>query len=413
MKFSINIKRLFVFLYVLVVTALLVLPSVKYSFTYVQTTIISIPMFAYVILTTRSKSILKNYIQIITCFSLMALFHFVFNSRGNTSSLLNLMVTFYLCLVPFFMCRMLLDTKDYQLIKWVTIIASAMLALIMFNTFREFADNPTVARLLASGNVGGDEEYAQYLHNSNIGGYGFSYCIGAFIPFITSLIDRVGPKKKLIVILVLVVTFVFCVYTQYTTLIILSVCSLFYVLISQGKLTVKKVLFIFLLFFVIIFIKDIVLFFATNTSLKTVSVRLYDIYNILSGGEAANSRGDLILSAFRLFMDNPIFGVDMNDAIAATVVNSSHSTFFGMLAQGGLIGLFLYYGILSISTRVIKEAVYIKYITPVYVFIFVLSILNPISHPEIFVSSFMVIPLMEFLFTHKETEYGIKKRMVG
>lgn len=399
------IRRVFIFLYTIALVAMLVLPSIKYRVGFMEITVFSLPLI--VIIAISSSRYRKSILQIFLCFISMALLNFVFNSRGNVSSLLNLIITLYLCILPYFICRFIIDTKDYTLMRWVTVAICAMLVFIMLRTFNEFSVDPTIARKLAYGD--NKDEYLYLQRMRNIGGIGFSYCMGLFVPYMTSLVDRVNIKKKFLVICCLIILMIFLIYTQYTTLLILSVAAIFYVLITQGKLSLKKITAIAVLFVFVFFIKRILWFLASNLSLGALSSHFYDIYYMLSG-EGDLNRGGMYLSAFKLFLQNPIFGADLTILDNEYIVSHSHSTFFDRLAGGGLVGVALYYGIFSIIYKSLSKSIDTKYLTSSFIYFIALSFVNPITLPELTVVLFMVLPLIEMLFI-KEKEYGIEKRL--
>ena len=400
------IYKLFVFVYVFALITILVLPSVKYRFSNVEITAISLPLMAIIVMS--GKRYRLTLIQIAVCFFSMGFLHFIFNARGNTSSLMNLMITFYLCILPFFIGRFLLDMGDYKVIKWVTVATSIMLIFVMFKTFSAMSVDPTIARQLAYGDI--SDNYINAFRMDNVGGFGFSYCMGFMAPYITTYIDRTDWKGKYVVITCVVILFIFGIYTQYTTLLLLSIIFIYYVLIVLGKPSLKKIIVLVTLLALIIFFRPIVLFIASKIPFTALSSHFYDIYYML-GAEGDTGRTMMYESTLRVFMQNPIFGADLTNSSNLYIVNHSHSTFFGRLAEGGLLGVILNYGMLYMMFKSYIQVIDNKYIKPTFIFLLVLSILNPITSPEIFISSFMLIPMMEYLFVNKEENYGIKERL--
>lgn len=396
------VYKLFIFVYVVALMALLVLPSLKYSVTYMEITILSLPFLALILIT--GVNYRKSFLQIILMLVAMAFLHYVLNSKGNISSVLNLVVTLYLCILSYFICRFLLDLGDEKLIKWVVIAVCLIFAFVFMKTLFALFENPTVVRNLATGDI--TDKYIMYQRMQNVGGFGFAYAIGLFIPYLTTIVIRATGRKKIIATILLVVLFVFAFLTQYTTLLILTTAFILYVLIKHGKTPARKIIAIAIMFIVILSFKNIVLFIAENTKLETLSWHFYDIYYSLGGGELESSRDEIYIKALSLFLENPIFGADLTNTYNATFANSSHSTFFARLVEGGIVGVALTYGAIGVCIKSIKSEIKSSYMAPAFFYLIVLSILNPITMMEIFVSAMLLIPLIEYLIVKTENEYA-------
>lgn len=392
------IYKLFVFIYVIALTALLVLPSLKYSVTYMEITILSLPFLVLILLT--GVNYRKSFFQVLAILAVMAFLHYTINSKGNISSVLNLVITLYLCVLPYFICRFLLDLGDERLIKYVLIAVSLIFAFVFMRTLVALFENPTIVRNLATGDV--TDEYVMYMRMRNVGGYGFCYAMGILIPYLTSITCRTTGKQYFVSTALLVVIFVFAFLTQYTTLLLLSTVFILYVLIKHGKTSARKIIAIAIAFIIMLSFRSIVLYIAENTKLETLSWHFYDIYYSLSGGELESSRDDVYLEAIKLFLRNPIFGADLTSNYNAVVVGGAHSTFFGRLAEGGFVGFLLTYSVIGTCIKSVKNEIKSVYIAPSFLYLMVLSIFNPITMMEIFVSAMLIVPLIEYLLINKE-----------
>lgn len=392
------IKRLFTFLYVMAITALLVLPRLKYSFTYVQVVLISLPLIVLAFIEGKKyRSLLA--INVISL-AIMFLFTFVFNFGGSVGNTVSAVISMYLYTLPLLICQYLLDTGDKQLMKWISVATCAMLVYIMLVTFKEFSVDPTIARKLAYGTY--DDAYITYQRMKNVGGFGFCYCLGMFAPYLTSVIERTKGKAKAFSLACLFILLVFSVYSQYTTLVLLAVASIFYVVLTQGKMSVKKIIILVIMVVMIVSIRSIFWFLANNLSLSTLSSHFYDLYYILEGEEDLD-RWNMYKLNLRVFWHNPIVGADLTQSYNEWVTTHAHSTIFSKLSSGGLVGIGTFAGFFGSAWYYLTKKNELRRLIPVFLAYIILAVLNPVA-PEISVTAFMIIPIIEYQFVNKEEQ---------
>ncbi|MCH5191178.1 MAG: hypothetical protein J1F23_03345 [Oscillospiraceae bacterium] len=391
----ISVKSVLLIVYSTILLALLILPHYKYSVTYMVIILASAPfVFAYAIC---DLHILRKIGFIFVWLAIIALLRFMWNTPFYISGAVNTSIILYLCILAYFIFEILMMRDNRREIFWVIVITCFMLALIGFNTFREFASNPTVARLLANGTT--EDEYINLLRSKNVGGFGFSYCIGMLTPYIAMRVARAKWKNKIPGILLLGLLLVFIFYTQYTTLLLLSVFFTACAFVTKSNNMIFKITFLIIFAIVLLELKDIFLYLTIHVKLENLASHFNDLYIMMTSGKSSSSRTELYGNAFALFLKNPILGADLTDASNAYIVNHAHSTFFGMLAGGGIVGTGIYYGIFFKVIKNIKSALGdIKDIFPVFIMFFVLSFLNPVSHFEINIVVFMLIPLFEYKY---------------
>ncbi len=397
MRAFINIKRIFVFLYVMVIIALLLVPSLKFSVEYSIIVAISVPFLAFAFIEGKTfrKVFLINVILVVITF----MCSYVINFRGSLSHATGIAVPFYLWILPYLICQYLIDIKDTVLMKWICIATCAILAYIMIVTFREYAYDPTISRKLASSVI---DPYIISQIKKNIGGFGFCYCLGMFAPYLTSVIGRAKGKQKFIAMSSLVFILIFSVFSQYTTLILLSVISIFYVILTQGKMSAKKVITLVLFITLAVSFRSIVWFLANNVSLSALSHHFYSLYYIL-GGEEDFGRWSLYKANLMLFLRSPLFGANLTIHYNEWLVDHSHSTFFGKLSGGGIIGFGGFVGFIASVWHYLCNRSGMRHLIPVFIVYILLSILNPVT-PEISITAFLIIPLIEYQFINKEEQ---------
>ena len=401
MRAFINIRRIFVFLYVMALVALMVIPSIKYSFTFMQILIFSLPlvMFALVEGKTYRKVFAINIILLCITF----LCTFVFNFRGNISNVLNIVVPMYLYILPLLICRYLIDINDKVLMKWISISIGVILTYLLVVTFSALSEDPKIARMLAYGTV--DDPYINYYRMRNVGGFGFCYCLCMLPPYLTGIINKVKRKQKILVLIALLILLVFSVYSQYTTFIFLSVGAIFFVILTQGKWSYKKAFVLAILIVIVISFKQLIWFLAHNISLSTLAAHFYDLYFVLEGEEGIG-RWDTYEANIVLFLKHPIFGADLTDTYNNYLYTSAHSLLFGRLSGGGIVGFGCYIGFIATAWYYLVKLKKMRRLTPVFFVYILLAFLNPVQ-PEISVTAFLFIPLIEYQFITKEEQYYV------
>lgn len=390
----VSAKGLLISVYAIILLMFLVLPQFKYSITYVRIIFASIPFF--VIFFFENNYLRQRSAVILLCFLGITFFRFIFNTPFEINASMNTSIILYLCILPFFIFEVVQCSNDVKNAKIVAIGIIVMLFLIGFKTFSEFATNPTVARLLAHGTT--DDEYINLLRSKNIGGFGFSYSIGMLVPYLMQKIVQSNGMKKIGLSIILAIAFSYIILSQYTTLLLLSIFFVIFVLLTRNDNILLKIVVLILTAALLLNLEGIFTYLSTHISLESLSSHFADIAMSLSGGESSSSRSQLYTNAIELFLQNPIFGVDITNEPNAYIINHSHSTFFGTLASGGIVGTALYYYCYFKIIQLIKDVLGdIEIIKPVFYMFIVLSVLNPISHFEICTVVFLLIPLLEYI----------------
>ena len=396
MKAFITIKRIFIFLYVIAIVALMVIPRLKYTFSYVHILAFSLPLIMIALL--EGKTYRKVFAINIILLGITFMCAYVFNYRGNISGVFNIVVSTYLYVLPLLICQYLIDINDKKLMKWISIAIGAMLCYMLVVTFGALAEEPKIARMLAYGTD--NDPYINYYRMRNVGGFGFCYALCMLSPYLTSMVDKVKKKQRTIVLIALLILLVFSVYSQYTTFVILSLGSIFYVVLTQGRWSIKKVVALTMLIVTVVSFRQLIWFFANNLSLTTLSSHFYDLYYILEG-ESDLSRWNMYKANLVLFLQNPIFGADLTINYNKYLYTSAHSLLFSRLSGGGIIGFGCYAGFIASAWYYLAKLKKMKRLIPVFVVYTILAFLNPVS-PEISVTAFLFIPLIEYQFINKE-----------
>lgn len=76
------------------------------------------------------------------------------------------------------------------------------------------------------------------------------------------------------------------------------------------------------------------------------------------------------------------------------------------MVEGGIVGVALTYGAIGVCIKSIKSEIKSSYVASTFFYLIILSILNPITMMEIFVSAILLIPLIEYIIVKTENEYA-------
>ena len=397
-------NNIVVALYFMLIISMLVLPIVKYSVKYLYIIAASLPlMLLYA--TQRRKNLSVLYLTL-GALGLFFIFSFLMNTPLSVSESINFSLITYICFLPYFMFEYETSKNSQFEMKLILALAFLMFMFIMVRTFLEFSVDPIIARRMAMGT--NDNEYVNELRSKNLGGFGFSYAVGMIIPYFADKIMNTKGKKRAIFIVLFVSTLVYSIFTQYTTLLILSIIFSIIVFIIDSKGTVTKVLLGTFALLLLFFLTKIIGFLANHIPLQELAYHFKLLYVSLTTGEQTTSRLLYMRRCFGLFRSHPFFGIDMLDSYHAYVVNHGHSTYIPMLASHGLIGTSLYIGLtILIMKGILAKFQERKALIIVFALYFVLGIVNPNNVFEISVMTFFIIPLLEYYSqkTREEEEY--------
>ena len=404
---KLRFRNIFMSVYILAIIALLVLPMLKYSVNYVPIILFTLP-FVFVYLMQKNKSTI-TFLCLVIMLALLFVFSFLINAPLNINAAMNMSIILYLCFVPFLLFDYLSNTKSKWEVQLVLIGIICIYAFIIIMTSRAFIDDPVIARRLAIGSA--DDEYINDMRMKNIGGFGFSYAVGMFIPYIAIRIVRSSGKTKALFIALFIALFVYAFFCQYTMLLILAIAFSTVVFIIGSKSIITKTVMLFSSLVILINLTNIFKFLGNNLPFVSLAYHFRGLYTSLSTGEDTTSRILTTKRCLGLFRQHPFFGVNMLDSYNAYIVNHGHSTYFPILASNGIFGL----GMLFVTTFYIMRSIYLKIRTNrmnviIFIMYVVLGFLNPTHNAfEVSVSVFLLIPLIEYYEGKiKEQKYAVQ-----
>lgn len=397
---KLRFRNIFMSVYILAIIALLVLPMLKYSVKYIPIVLFTVPFVAVYTVQKRKSAIV--FLCFILMLALLFIFSFLINAPLNVSAAINLSIILYFCFIPFFIFDYLSNHQNIWEIRIVLIGIAVIFLYIIFMTSREFADNPVIARTLATGSI--EDEYINEMRMKNVGGFGFAYAVGMFIPYVAIRIVRAKGSERILPIVVYILLLVFALYCQYTTLLLFAITFSIIVFIAGSKSVFTKSILIFAALLIVVNISGIFKFLGNNLPLTSLAYHFKNLYISINTGEETTSRLLAMRRCYSMFRKAPFFGGNILDPYNHYVIASGHSTYFPILASNGIVGL----SILFLTTALIIASIYSKVnrvskninkqsmIAIIYIMYFLLGFFNPTHNAyEISVIIFIFIPLIE------------------
>lgn len=400
---------MFIALYFGIINAFLVLPMLKET-KYIYILALSLPFF--VLYLVSYKRALKDFLIFIGVLLAVGLISFVYNYFMQFSAAMNLSFIMLLCFLPYFMFDYLRRKNNEWELKMVLTLTLLIFVFVAVRTFIEFSVNPLVSRMLASGDK--TDDYLVAMRNSNVGGFGFSYAVGLFVPLFAARIMQNSGRKRFVYIIAYITVFYYCFLCQYTTLVTLNVIFTIVIFIRYKRGFLFNALTLVVGFLLIINFARILKFLSLHLPFDALSKHFESMYIALTTGEETTQRLDLMARCLHLFRRNLFFGADLTDTYNKHIINHSHSTYISLLASNGIFGAA---AVLSVTVYLMKNfanAFRDKFVLIMcFIYYIVLGIVNPNTFFEITVVMFLMIPIMEYLRQEKEARLYEREDFMG
>ena len=402
-KYRLNIS--FFTLSTFVVSLIYILPVFKIKIPYVISGVLMLSFIPYIYI----KEIkIRKYINILV-FSSFSIFlvQVLLGTYGFVDAF-NEMIRNLRFFIPVLWSVYILKNVSNDNVRIFYVLYIVLIMIIIFKTYNALNENQWISRILAQ-SVLTDTPEIRELRLQNIGGFEFSYMVGLInICFFWSYFYNVDKRKKLIYLILTIISYMYIIKTMYTTLLLLTSLSLVIILIKNVKNILAKIL-TFLIFLIIVWnYADIVYFLSELFNGSLLSNKFMQIYMALTEGgmESLGSRPELIMNSISAWLSNPIFGGRPENL-------NSHSMFFGLLATNGIFGILLLIVVFYLSYKVIvgeliKKGIDTLLIKICFMYIILLMIFNPINYVfEITIAGFYYSVLC--IFTNF---YFLRKKLI-
>lgn len=393
-------------IYVVIVCAVYVLPSLKFQVPYIiagSLMLVSLPpLLGYEPQWSTYGFFLLLETTIIFCSNIFV------NQLGITAAINEAIRNIRFFLPVFWGCY----AVKYCSPKQKSVVLCAFLIITSFVTFKTLEalqENAWIARLLAQEQSTSSLEINAY-RLGNVGGYTFSYMMG--IVTLVSFWSFLKSKSfwcKIFSFVMVVICYYYVIQTMYATLLLLTTVGILTIAFFSIKRSWGKCLFLILAILLIFSLAPIFDYLSglfSNESL--LSVKFAQMHDSLTGGgaDSLGSRPQLLSQALENWFKTPFFG--------GAYTTPSHSLLFELLQQNGLFGFGVWLSFFIMSwkrlTKTLKENGIDTLLFNIVMFYFAeLSIFNDTRYSfEITITAFFIVPLFCSVFCKKSCE-GAKK----
>jgi len=395
-----NIKRGWLFaIYTIITMCVYILPALKIKVPYLLAG--PLMLISLVIIAIKDDKMLR-YASILLLISVYFLLVNLIKNMSIADSLNDLIrnVRYFLPVMWGIYCLKNVGKKQQKTILICFLIISGFM---LYKTLSALEKEPWIARMLAEDQATSDAEVNQY-RLENVGGYPFSYMIGAvlLIIFWISLSSK-NFWIKLLCFATTILCYYYIIQTMYTTLLLLVSVGIVIITIVKIKNPLLKcvpiILFALALLYLPVVLKYVSGLFDSDSLLTK---KFMQMYNAITGEgvEALGTRPELISKAIDNWLKSPIFG--------AINYTPSHSTIIEYLQQGGIVGFVLNLFMVVFSWKACvnvlrKKSIEATLFNIILMYMMVLSFFNDIrTCYEITIAVFFITMIVSVLFCKKK-----------
>lgn len=313
--------------------------------------------------------------------------------------------------------------KDYQVLGKIAFFYLIFFTIGSLQTYFGLLQYPMASRELA-GALADNPELGNRYSFLGIGGFGHIYS-ASFLLIATSFLLKNNHhlytiKSRILVLVSVISIFLMLLQASYATSLIILFIGLFSVLIVRNKFGLIILSTTAVIVFLLIpkttwnkFFIGIADLFSWNNILNEKFLDLANSFLYGTGNGQTGDRIELYGTSFKTFLSNPLFGIYGPLGNSNTGLLGDHSGWLDLLGYYGLftvipLALAIYVNFKK-HLRFYQATSYYGFVIVIYLLILVLGIVNPIVYVyEIgFVLFFIVpaIPFMGYLFNHKEEVY--------
>ena len=395
-------------IYLIAYLSMELLPSVKYSVPYIIAGLFAMLPMAII-------SMRRIEYRIILCILVVlgfvqGLITFI-TGNGAVTELINEPIRSVRFFVPCVLFEIVSKMgRKKQLIVWS--VCSFIIGFVIIKTLIAVSTNPMIARILAQGAL--DDELMAY-RRDNIGGFGFCYAacltfgMWAFLMLKTKLWMRVVSIGMMIFLVS------FALQVQYMTMLLLCIAAFLFTILFCAKKPTTKILSVGIVLICLMFLPIFLRWLASFNVGGEIYGKIMNIANTLEGNQSlsnSTSRVELYKAALIDFIKSPLWGT-----FGSTAVGTSHSTFLGIAAASGLIGLCAYsYGVYKcydVTAKNLKILNVKNNYKMIFIVFIILAVVNPVHYIyEISIVLLLYIPLTFLLFSKDERLSNDEKKNI-
>lgn len=393
---------------ILIFACYYILPAVsaKYSF------FIAIALGLGYVFLTAFQNKMKISTTVVSYIVLIAVIAFLYMILTDASSIASdvtnrgmkrFMSKFYqmgMMFLPILFLKWAVSHASHTEKKIILAVSYFLIIYVIYITMKELIINPDITR--AWGEFGESS-------TNNVANYYFVYAI----PFIIALCTMIACRTKkngikILLIAAIVLQMYFLLLAQYTLSALISIvgiCMEVYINSNRGQKRVALCL-----GFVLLGIASpwIVRFAASHVPSEQMSIRLYEIYYFLIGGDTTGynmqGRMTLYIDTVKAFFASPIWGNRSLDF-------DGHATFLTVLSDLGVLGGVPFYYLYFSSRKKVKKIINdrSRSFKVIFVMLFLMGLTNPIhaALPLMYVVWFLVPLTIKTYQEYEEKKYGV------
>lgn len=406
---SFGIENFVFIIYIGIISAIYMLPDVNFLVGTQSLSLMTLPVL--LVFSKEIKNIIKAFGLALGYVVLMFLIAEPFNLKYGLFANLFYIWTY---IFPLVLSYILYRRRNFWEFLASFVYLFVFVLVITQNTLIAMMEYPNIMRILTNGNT--EEDFRTMMVLKRVGGYGFAYGCGSLsILCVSQLFQWKSLNWKLIILLVFlgVASITIIIESQFTTLLLLVLCSIVFCLYNTGGGKIKKIIAFLIVAIIVIWGEQIITFLLPYFSDSIVGIRLEEIRaSYYWGQNVEDARADYRYKILEEWLYSPIWGTDISSGNQRFLWTHSHSTLLSVLLSTGLIGLYCYFGshihiyrkiYFGYDKQVIKS-----YFYPQILYFLLLSFFNPTSSPEYCFITFFMILVMIKLILHFKQEKLIK-----
>ena len=369
-----------------------------YMNTYVAMSLL-VAMLAFFLLQDRACRKTPPVLLMVTF--LYAIFD-AYNLLLNKTSILNILWTVFLAVMPVFVGVIIVANKMDYLVRVLVPVIILLYAITAATTYIGLLQFPDASRIMAADSTA----YIKYFPR-NIGSFNFIYSLTLLHPLIICVLKE---KKHLILSFAFTIISAMAVFkSDYTTAALLFLISciayFFPSRTSNNRVRAWGLLLSLAIVVLIFFVPTILDGLAEVSFLYDSSDKLRDVANILRGGNASDvatkARIRVYERSWNTFLEYPFWGATVKNANSV----GGHSFFLDILAKWGILGFslvgVLYFFFRRLHRRICGGATVSYYAFLFMCMIVIICILNP--HAWLFELGFAAPVFLQYATTAAES----------
>ncbi len=317
-------------------------------------------------------------------------------------------------LVPAMLCYIVLRRNNQ--IEYLVIIVGTIIAftIVYLSSWGALAEDANIMRAMTAG---ADTDLVMEKRAENVGAFGFSYCCGLLaITFLTLIVFPITKRIEIRALLIvgLIACLVFAFNAAFATLLLLTILFCAYILYLKMENSIVTILLLFSIPVIYYSLPLILNALSEGYGDSIVGDKMARMNEAIFGSgkieEFSGARSLDHLIALKEWIKSPLWGSNCSKGTAAYAVYVSHSTFLAMMVKVGILGTLAYYwtfwNAIKPSVGIYITQARKHYVWPFLGFLFILSVLNPVSSPEFSWIGFMFIPVMlNYLISKYKPQY--------